>query len=268
MMRVVIACILLASLQGAAAEVQVPQSVIQTSVGVVVKDVAVPDPEPKSMKLVATFGTGDTQKVHEDVIDLEKTKAGDVLTRTFIVAEVAAGLQAWTVEQVTVNATDKTETVKLGSGHVYVQDALASIMASVTALEEKVTALETAQSQTVTGSLTGLQNELKALQTSLTSTANKLTLMETNVDSLVTSAAAIQAAAEAEEPASSDSTLNTVGTGANLALAVGVLVLVAIMQWQSRKRHQEAMVFMLAMAAKMKVTPDSPEFQTAVAALE
>jgi hypothetical protein len=56
--------------------------------------------------------------------------------------------------------------------------------------------------------------------------------------------------------------------GAALALALALLPLNVVLVLQARKSRREALVFLLVLAARAGITPDSPEFRQALAAFD
>ncbi len=266
MSRVAIVCTLMFLIPGVAGQtqVEVPNQVVGTQVVVKVTDIDTTG-SPAPTKLVMTIGTGSAAVTEHSLSGLGSTSTGAV---TFL-ALGQAGLVPWTLAQ-----HDGSTATTLAQGHVFVQDAFSGIDAAIAAVKADVSALSTKVSDlesevgntTVSDELSDLEAQLTALQAAIANVGTAVTAFEeTNFTKILQAAAP---PAEEETVTAAPSTLSVVGTATNVTLAIAIIALVAIMQWQSRKRHQEAMVFMLAMAAKMKVTPDSPEFQTAVAALE
>lgn len=264
-----LAVVLLCTGSAAAATVDVPGMVLQSSVPFAINGAAA----GSSVNL--TVGTVSREFV--------AVTGSDVFT----IAGASTGWQAWAARVENGSGTDSF------SGRVYVDGTVAALATSLSGLSAQVTALSN-QLAAVNDTTEEAHEDLDDLATRMNRTLNQVMAalervttgagtLDVNVTEAMRRAAAEVLSSQALgsrqvddlQTAASSAELEAAraaswATYAALAAAVAALLMIVVgmlLFMQVQRSRQESLVYVLALAAHAGITPESPEFQQAVAAL-
>ncbi|MEA3202876.1 MAG: hypothetical protein QOI63_542 [Thermoplasmata archaeon] len=213
------------------------------------------------------------------------TKLAAADTVSLELAGLKEGLHEWTLSILAANVTTTTHgyvmvdtrlediytALALDRAEPRSASAIGNLTAALHALEAKLRADQARLQGNLTARMSLLpgqvgQNVTVYVEGNASAAGAKVTLAN---PALQKDMQRIQAAtAQTETVARGARSYGLWATAAVVALAALLLPLNAIVVLQARKARREALVFLLALAARSGVTPDSPEFQQALAAFD
>ncbi len=216
------------------------------------------DPPQPITKIVVTIGEGPQANVTEYTPGATK--------ELHLLLNITEGFALWKVEGYRGQFLKQADIVE---GVAVIQDPLASVRDLLLQMDGDVTRMD-AVTQLLLERVILLEAAREIAerepQANFTSLSNDIGALRSKVDAVYL-ASLYDSPDEPVMVQSESSPLTVAGSMTSAFIALGVLVLVGIMQWQSARRHQEQMVLILALAARLDVTPESEEFQKAMAAL-
>lgn len=173
----------------------------------------------------------------------------------FVFEDIEIGHHVWVVE-----VANATEVVQTATGHVYVQDALSPLQI-LAELQTRLVSLQNALNDTQARVDDGNAANQGALQHNVSLLAADLQALHATVGEW-NMTQPVQSVQQGAKPAYFFWSVGL--SGLTMLLVAGL----AVMHVRAQVRNKEQMVLVLAMAARMQINPDSPEFNTALAAID